>query len=106
MQVVVFPPPAHSGSTISQSLQPSVYKLVSLPTPSHAKFHSVYVTEVRTPSSISVQLIGKETTQVLECLQEDMTAFFKSKDGKSYTIEDAFPGQVGREVLGVDVGVI
>lgn len=71
-----------------------MYKLVSLPAPSHSKFHSVYVTEVRTPSSISIQLIGKETTQVLECLQEDMTSFYNSKNGKSYTIDEAFPGQV------------
>jgi hypothetical protein len=71
-----------------------VYKLLSLPTPSESEYHSVYVTEVRTPSSISVQLIGKETTQVLECLQEDMTVFFKSREGKSYTVDEAFPGQV------------
>ena len=74
--------------------QPSVYKLLPLPTPSNTKFQAVYVTEVRTPSSISVQLIGKETTQVLECLQEDMAVFYRSTEGKSYTIEETSPGQV------------
>ena len=74
--------------------QPSVYKQVLLPQPSNCKFQPVYVTEVRNPSSFSVQLIGKETTQVLECLQADMTAFYRSKEGESYNIEETFPGQV------------
>ncbi len=41
-----------------------------------------------------MQLIGKVTTQVLECLQEDLTTFYKSKEGKEYVIQDAYPGQV------------
>ena len=95
LQVALIPSPDDKGVS-----QPSVYKLVSLPAPSHSKFHSVYVTEVRTPSSISIQLIGKETTQVLECLQEDMTTFYSSKGGKNYTIDEAFPGQVRGVVRG------
>ena len=74
--------------------QPSVFKPVPLPAPSTSKFHPVYVTDVTTPSKLVVQLIGKETTQVLECLQEDMTSFYRSKEGKTFTIEDTYPGQV------------
>ena len=74
--------------------KPSVYVLVTLPKPSNTTFHSVYVSEVLTPSCFYVQLIGKETTQVLECLQEDLTTFYKSKEGKDYSIQDAYPGQV------------
>lgn len=79
--------------------QPSVYRQVQLPEPSNSDFKSVYVTEVRSPGCLFVQLIGKGTTQVLECLQEDMAVFYKSKEGNSYDIQETYPGQV--RALGV-----
>ena len=54
----------------------------------------MYVSEVVSPSCLYVQLIGKHTTQVLECLQEDLTTFYKSKEGQEYLIQDTYPGQV------------
>lgn len=77
--------------------KPSSYKGLTLPEPSHTKFLSAYVTDVRNPGSVSIQLIGKETTQALECLQEDMTNFYRSVEGARYTIEETYPGQVGDE---------
>ena len=56
----------------------------------------VYVTHVNTPSSFCVQLIGDKTTKALEALQEDMTAFFSSKDGDAYAIKEPYIGQVSR----------
>lgn len=79
--------------------QPSVYKLVDLPEPSSTNFRSVYVTNVRSPGSLQMQLIGKETTQVLECLHEDMTGFYKTEEGKKHTTKEVYPGQV-RGLLG------
>ena len=73
--------------------QPSVFDPVPLPAPCTSKFHPVYVTDVTTPSKLVVQLIGKETTQALECLQEEMTCFYRSKEGKTFTIEDTYTGQ-------------
>ena len=55
---------------------------------------AVYVTYVKTPSCFSVQLIGDATTKALEALQEDMTAFFNSKDGDGYAIKEPYVGQV------------
>ena len=56
----------------------------------------VYVTHIDSPSCFSVQLIKENTTQRLECLQNDMAAFFRSKEAEKYRIEEPMVGQVGR----------
>jgi len=71
---------------ILSEAQPTVYKRVELPEPSNAKFQPVYMTNVVSPSCLHVKLIGKETTQVLECLQEDMALFYKTKEDKEHGI--------------------
>ena len=57
----------------------------------------VYVTNVKTPSCMSVQLIGEGTTKALEYLLEDITEFYSSKAGSSYKMEEGEMqlGQVG-----------
>ena len=74
--------------------QPSVYQKQTLPEPSPDLFWRVYVTDVRSPSKFSIQLFGKSTTEVLESLQEDMTAFYMRMKNGSYDIEEVYPGQV------------
>ncbi len=54
----------------------------------------VYVTWVKTPSCMSVQLIGETTTKSLEYLLEDITQFYSSSSGDRYKINDPSIGQV------------
>ena len=77
----------------SQNKPRSVY--VQQPWPSKDdKQCKVYVTYIKTPSCFCVQLISNTTTKALEALQEDMTAFFNSKDGNGYAIKEPYIGQV------------
>ena len=71
-----------------------MYKILSLPEPSLTDYVPIYVTDVHSPSSFSVQLIGKETTRALESLQREITSFYTSLKGQQYTIEEVYPGQV------------
>ena len=54
----------------------------------------VYVTNVKTPSCLCVQLIGETTTKALEYLQEDITQFYNSKAGYTLKIQNPQIGQV------------
>ena len=55
----------------------------------------LYVTWVKSPSCMCVQLIGETTTKSLEYLLEDITQFFNSSAGDKYKIDDPHVGQVG-----------
>ena len=74
----------------SQTL-PSAY--AKLPIPKDQKMCGVYVTWVKTPSCVCVQLIGESTTQCLEYLLEDITQFYNSKAGDAYRIKEPEIGQ-------------
>ena len=58
----------------------------------------VYITNVKTPSCMSMQLIGETTTKALEYLLEDITQFYNSKAGDVYKLEERELqlGQVGQ----------
>ena len=82
------PPPA----TTSGNPQPSSYTRQA--PPSDTNMCGVYVTNVKTPSCLSVQLIGESTTKSLEYLLEDITQFYNSKAGDAYKILEPQIGQV------------
>ena len=83
----------------------SVYKKVPLPEPCLTEYLSIYVTDVTSPGRFMTQLIGKETTQALEGLQQDMTSFYCSSYGTSYAVEEVYPGQVRCGVGGAVAGI-
>ena len=62
--------------------------------PTNMKMCGVYVTNVKTPSCLCVQLIGESTTKALEYLQEDITQFYNSRAGDALKIQDPQIGQV------------
>ena len=74
--------------------QPSVYSKVPLPEACLTRYRTIYVSHVTSPGDFYVQLIGTETSQALEGLQQDMTNFYSSQQGQSYTVEDVYPGFV------------
>ena len=94
MYVCVFVSKAQDWKKRMLNAQPSAYKSLLLPLPCLTKYHSIYITEVVSPGEFYSQLIGKDTTQPLEGLQQDMTNFYCSELGKSYTIEQVYEGMV------------
>lgn len=54
----------------------------------------VYVSHVKTPSCLSLQLIGESTSKALESLQEDLTFFYKSLRGNEYVLKNPSVGEV------------
>jgi len=74
--------------------KPSVYKDVPLPEACLTSYQRVYVCHVTSPGQFYVQLIGTDTTQALEGLQQDMTSFYTSVQGQLYSVEDVYPGLV------------
>lgn len=54
----------------------------------------VYVSYVKSPSCLYVQIIGETTTKALESLSEEMYQFYSGKEGRKSTIECVQIGQV------------
>ena len=81
-----------SPAVTSGNPQPSSYTRQA--PPSDTNMCGVYVTNVKTPSCLSVQLIGETTTKSLEYLLEDITQFYNSKAGDEYKIVEPHIGQV------------
>ncbi|KAL5484712.1 hypothetical protein EMCRGX_G021252 [Ephydatia muelleri] len=53
----------------------------------------VYVSYVKSPSCLYVQIIGETTTKALESLSEEMYQFYSGKEGRKSTIECVQIGQ-------------
>ena len=74
--------------------QPSVYSKVPLSEACMTCYQTVYVSHVISPGEFYVQFVGTQTSEALEGLQQDMTNFYSSYQGHSYTVEDVYPGFV------------
>ena len=95
------PPPSPPPLTHTQLTAPAITSgnphpssYTKLSPPANTKMCGVYVTNVKTPSCLCVQLIGETTTKALEYLQEDITQFYNSKAGYTLKIQNPQIGQV------------
>ena len=75
--------------------RPSTYSCQ--PVPRGSKAFGVYITYVKSPSRLCVQLIREDTTQALDSLHEDMFQFYSGKAGDCSSIDNPTIGQVGLE---------
>ena len=67
----------------------------------------VYITYVKSPSALSVQLISQSTTGALEYLQEDISNFYNSPSGEECAFDSTLEiGQVNARGGGCNVGFI
>lgn len=80
LQIVSNPEPSFSYSTLS--------------IPTGSKSFGVFVTYVKTPSYLCVQIIGVNTTQALDSLHEDMAQFYNGISGDKLGISNPTIGKV------------
>ena len=80
-----------SGAVKSKSKATRKFPIQKLPSD---KMYPVYLSHVKTPSSLAFQLIGESTSKALESLQEDLAAFYNSKSGRDYILKDPSVGEV------------
>lgn len=84
--------PSEKPKVPKAMLDHSCMRYAVQPQPSE-KTCPVYVSYVKSPSCLYVQVIGETTTKALESLSEEMSQFYSSKDGGKYSIECVEIGQ-------------
>lgn len=91
------------GKVGSKEVKPS-QKFPVQPLPSD-EMCPVYVSHMKTPSCLSLQLIGESTSKALESLQEDLAFFYKSQRGGEYVLRNPSVGEVGMAARSCAVAV-